>query len=447
MYQIAIGDSAAGFTVIEGATIAAPYFKATPHFVFNSNLLVSEYIEIHLKGTPTQISAALTLFNAIAYRATTYDLGIYSFPQQLRFQTLTGEPYYYAQISLISIDTTPAGYLDHYKGSQLVILHYTRPNYFDGPKTALPLTGRSGADVTTGLDLLNHTDSGVGHGSTALIKKAHFATDLPAPLRFEITSATAGPTVLKTFMLGLYHHPTYDADTPFFVYYSDLTGGTDHADAAAIEGNFKRVTWTLSSWSGILSFALTAAALANFQGLPFRPIIRLFTTHAYTDLYFKVALELNGYALTTSEPVHSPPAVGHVNLPPINLPPNFLLREVDPAALSVVIYAWRESGAATTVELDCITLFPLASAATFYGFVYLGNGYMLVDDSSLQRFNLRTAAAAGESMSHQRVGGAFLLPPGHNTRLFFHVTDGSNLMTPTLAVSLKAYYYPRVRLL
>ena len=180
MYQIAIGDSSAGFTVLDGASIAAPNFKATVNFDFSSLSFIQENIEIELKGTIAQINAFLSTLELIIQRAALYSVGKYFAPQQLRFQRLTGDPYYYTPISNIYLAANPAGYLHHAQGSKLVILHYTRPNHFDGPKTELILSGRNGTGITGGYTIYNHTDSGVGHGSSVFVAKTNFSTQLPA---------------------------------------------------------------------------------------------------------------------------------------------------------------------------------------------------------------------------------------------------------------------------
>jgi hypothetical protein len=116
--------------------------------------------------------------------------------------------------------------------------------------------------------------------------------------------------------------------------------------------------------------------------------------------------------LVETEPVHSPPGVGYVMLPPLELPSNNLLWEVDPAGINLVLYTLRESGLSTTVTTDCVTLFPLAPAASFYGFYNMQVNSFLVDDSSRQRHNIRLISNNYEVIAHARVGGPLLVHPG-----------------------------------
>lgn len=447
MNQIAIGDSFIGYTVIEGQNIGAPLVHTSVNFNFANTPTVEETLEIRLKGTAAQISTFLSLLETIANHAALYQQGAYHSPQYLRFQRAAGDPYFYTPIFNIFTEANPAGYIHQTHGSKMVILHYTRPNHFTGPVTELPLTGRAGSDITGGYNLVNHTDSGVGHGSTALIKWSDFSTILPAPLRIEYMPNTAAGTLYKDIFLGIYNSTYVNFDTPFFYYYDTITGGTNHANAAAISGFYKRQTWTAPTFTDLFTITLTAAYLAYLNGGTFRPMLRLFATHAYTDLYFKVKVNLSTFTLFESEAVYAPPSVGYVNLPPVDLPPNFLLREVNPAELTLTLSAWRTTGAAATVDADCITLFPLASSASFYGYYHAVQNNVLVDDSFRERYNIRTTAAAGESMGFARVGGPLVILPNEHARLFIYATTSANIMDPALLAVLKVYYYPRIRLL
>lgn len=446
MYEIAIGDSLAGYTVLQGA-VTPPAFKATAFFTASADLFVKERLEIQLKGSPAQISTFLATLEAVITRATLYDAFTYASPQYLRFQQASGGPYYLTPLIRPFLDSNPAGYRTHQTGSRLVILHYTRPNYFDGPVTELPLSGRAGTNVTGGYPLLNHTDSGLNHGSTVVIAPGNIASALPAPMRFELTFATPDPALNKDLFVGIFSHLTSYSDTPFFVYYTALNGGVATPDALAIQGNYKTFSWTSAAWALVTYYSVNPADMVYFRGDSYRPVFHLFATHAYTDLYFRVQVERVNEVLFVSEPVRSPPGFGYLMLPPINLPPNFLLGEVPPSAFRVSLYGYRESGALASVAIDCLTLFPLGSAASFYGLYNLPVGYTLVDDSHRNRFNLRTTAGSGETISHTRIGGPLMLMPDQFNRIFVYGTDENNLMPTFRNYNIKVFYYPRVRLI
>lgn len=447
MNQIAIGDPLKGFIVLDGQSINPPNFKATLHLAFSPDAFVEESLAIQVKGTAVQIASFLQKVEVIIQRAYLYEQVAYASPQYLRFQLVAGGDYYLTPITRLYLGTTPAGYIFQQSGSKVIHLYYTRPNHFDGPQTQVPLTGRAGTCFPGYYPLKNHTDSGVGHGSTALIDKADFSTTLPAPLRFEYLFDSFGSANLKDLFVGVFNHPAYDGDLPFFADYASLTGGTVHAHADAIQGYYRRITWTSGSWFDFTKYLIDSPFIEVFDGRSFRPMLHLFNTHACDDLYFRVQIERYGDVLYVSEPVHSPPGVGYVVLPPVELPPNYLLRELDPARVQVAVYAWRISGAATTVDIDCLTLFPLSCAASFYGFINMGYEQTLVDDSFRNRYNVLTGIGAGETTAQARVGGPLLLFPGAHSRLFFYAANDSDLMPIDYAADLKVYYRPRIRLL
>ena len=447
MHEIALGDPVAGYTVIHGTAMSVPNFKATLNFKFSPELFVAENIDIQVKGTPAQVQSFLAALETIIYRSILYENVAYQSPQYLRVQLAPGGAYYYTPLSNMYLAANPAGYLTQQGGNKQIILHYTRPNHFDGPQAELPLSGRAGSDVTGGYQLKNLTDSGAGNGSTVLVKKTDIDTIMPAPLRFEFYFESAGAANVKDFFVGAYAHPTYDSDAPFFAYYNDLSGGTSYADAGAVQGNYRRWSYTSSAWSLLGHYLIDTAFINYFNGSSYRPILHLFNTHAYSDLYLRVQLERFGEILYISEPVHAPPGYGYVILPPVELPPNYLLREVAPARIQVSLYSWRISGATTTLDVDCLTLFPISHAATFYGFRNLVFEEKFVDDSFRERYNMRTSASAGETTGHARVGGPLLLHPHVNNRLFFYMANASNLMPIAYTGKLQVFYRPRLRLL
>lgn len=448
MNQIAIGDSINGFIVLDGQSVATPIVKSFVNFKFSSEPYVKEDIVIQLKGTSSQISSSISKLEVIIQRVLLYDNVAYASPQYLRFQRTAGGAYYYTPITNVYLSANPSGYLTQPLGSKVVTLHYTRPNYFDGPKTQLPLIGRAGTfNPPNFYPLVNHTDSGAAHGSTVLIDKANFSTDLPAPLRFQYRFDSIGAANLDDLFVGIFHHPSYTGDQPFFAYYDSLTGGTPNASASAIQGYYDRFTWLSPSWISLTTYLIDTAFIANFDGRTFRPIIHLFNTHAYTDLYFRVQIERYGDVLFVSEPIYSAPGYGYITLPPIEIPPNYLLREIDPARLQVVIYAQRLSGASTTLDIDCLTLFPLCYAASFYGFIQLTYNQSIIDDSFRGRYNILNALSSGESVAHARVGGPLMLFPNSHSRLFFYCANVTNLMPLDYMAYVAVHYYPRIRLL
>lgn len=445
MNQIAIGDPGS-WTVLEGQAVAAPFRSAAAFFDFSPDPVVTEKIELMLVGTPSQISDALGVLEKIILRARAYERGEYRSPQMLRFQPQSGGGYFYALLSDIYLEANPEGYLTHQTGSLSVTMHYSRPNYFDGDQVELPLTGRGGTDIIGGFELFNHTDADTAHGNTALVKAADAITDLPAPLRIELGN-NYGTGVLKDIYIGLFHHPTVTAEDGFFANAPDLSGGSAYADANAIQGTYRRKTWTASAWSTLFTYPIPLTEVDDLDGRTFRPLLHIFNAHAYTDLQLRIKLYNGSYLLLTCEPVYADPDYGYVIFPPLQLPPNQILRETLPHSVDVILEGLKEDGTAATLDVDQLLFFPLDYGATFLGFYPMAQNDCLVDDNFRGLSNVRYSAAGSETIAYTRLGGRLLLYPKENTRLFVIMANNSNTIDIMRTAVLRLYYRPRVRLL
>ena len=445
MNQIAIGDTTT-WTVIHAHPAPAPCRDAAPFFKFSSDPEVSEHIRLELVGSAAQITALVSVLETIAQRAIQHASGHYPHPQYLRFQPESAGSYYYTPIKNLHLSSNPAGYKSRLTGSLLVNLHYTRPNYFDGDQVELPLTGASGTDVTGGFNIVNHTDFHAADGNTALIKPANFATDLPAPLRIQFKNTFTG-ALFKDVLMGAYHHPTNQLDDIFFYGAGDMLGGLILYDAAAIGGGFRRYTWTSSAWTYATVFTVPNADSLLLDGRTYRPILNLFNSHAYTDLYFKFTIRRGTDMIYASEPVYADPDFDYIIFPPVELPPNQLLRENAPHGFDVVFQALRVSGAATTIDIDVTEFFPMGYAAFFKGFYTQAKDDILIYDNHRAMHNVRYGAAQNEILSHTLEGGPLHLFPGSYTRLFFNFYTSTNHRTSSHTAQIRAYYRPRKRLL
>ena len=445
MNHISIGDTT-GMTILVGLFPPTTCRTATPFFKFSPDPEVQEHIQLELSGTSSQIAAFIASLELIAQRSIDHETGHYPHPQYLRFQPESGGLFYNAILKNIYLSSNPAGYKTRPSGSLLVNLHYTRPNYFDGDQVELPLSGASGTNVTGGFDIKYHTDQHPADGNTALIKPADFATDLPAPLRIELKNNYAGATIKDIFM-GAYHHPTNQDDDVFFYNAGDLAGGTLMYDATAIGGAFRRYTWTSSSYTIGPFFSVILTDSNLLDGRTYRPLMNLFKTHAYTDLYFMFQIRRGVDVIYSSEPVYSDPDFDYVLFPPVDLPPNQLLRENVPHGFDFVVQALRVSGAATTIDIDMVQFFPMDYAALFKGFYLQAANDILIYDNHRQRHNVRYSLAQNEILSHILEGGPLMLYPGSYTRLFFNMFASNNHVYCDRTAQVRAYYRPRKRLL
>jgi len=85
------------------------------------------------------------------------------------------------------------------------------------------------------------------HGNSVLIKPGHVLGDFPAPLRIEFTNSSVNNW--GRIIMGAYHHPTMNSEDPFFCMANDMTGGTQFANAAAINGYYRTFTFTTATFA------------------------------------------------------------------------------------------------------------------------------------------------------------------------------------------------------
>lgn len=440
MNQIALGDPSS-WLVLDGQSVAAPFRRAAPFFTFSGEQAVKEKIEITLSGTPAQIFNAVTAIDKVILRARAYALGEYAHPQYLRFQKIPSGDNFYAALQDIYIEQNPRGYQTTQTGSLLLTLHYTRPNYFDSEQYELPLTGRSGSDILGGISIKNHTDTDPADGSTLLIKASSAVTNLPAPLRLEITN-TAGADWYRV-LVGAYHHHTYQGEDPFFVYATDMTGGTQYVNAGAINGYFRTFQFTSSSYAAFGIYAIPSAEIPYLDGRTYRPILNLFNAHAYTDMHLRIRLMFGANVLWSGEGVYADPNYRYVIFPPVQLPPNQILREVSPYNPDLYLEGLREGGALASIDVDQLIFFPVSKLLIFDQFMAFGSTNKLIYDGHREMSNVRYGVTPLEAVSHIRQGGPLLVYPAENTRLFFIFYNQWNNMNITHTATVRAYYRPR----
>ena len=445
MNQIAVGDSSS-WTIIDGVSVSVPFRRTSVFFSFGSEETVREKVEITLSGSPVQVSDGLALLDRVILRAQAYSRREYSSPQYLRFQLESGGDHYYAEISDLYLEASPTSYLTHQKGSFLVNLHYTRFNYFDGIQVELPLSGRNGADQTGGFDLINHTDLTSTYGNYVLVKSADALSDLPAPLRIELEN-TYSSNKIKDIAAGSFHHPTVTDEKIFFAFATDMSGGTQYYNSNAINDYYRRVSWASSAWTALYNYPVPLTEVDDLDGRSFRPVLRLYNAHAYSDLYFRIKLMRGSYTLQTCDAVFSDPNYQYVLFPPIQIPPNQLLREMLPHHVEIMVYGLKEDGSIAQIDVDCLQLLPLDYSAFFRGFFDMSHNDKLIDDSFRRLSNVRYSAVGSETVAHIRVGSPLLLYPAQNTFLFFILANENNVIDIDRTSQVRVFYRPRLRLL
>ncbi len=445
MNQISVGDTSS-WTVIHGASVAAPFLRAAYAPSPCAGDLVEDQIDLFLEGTPSQLTTALSLLEKTISRSQLHAQGGYPYFQMLRFQPESDGTYYYCPINNPYLTFNASGYKTHHTGSLQVTLHFTRPNWFDSDPIELPLTNRNGEDVTGGIALFNHTDAHAGHDSSVLIKPDHIESALPAPLRFELENTHPTGEVQDIFT-GLYHHPTNDEHDIFFCQSPEFMGGSLLYSPDAINEYYRRLIWSSTSWTDLGSWTLINTHVRLFSGRTFRPILHLYNSHLYNDLYLKIKLLKGSLVLWEGEAIYADPSYQYLIFPPVRIPPVSLLNENLPHHIDFAFFAQRHTSGTHQIDVDNLLLLPLDTSASFLGFFTLMEEAVLVDDSFFGKHNIRYPTLGSEAVGHLRQGGPLLLYPVEYNRLFFVQTNTSHQVDILRTSTLKAYYRKRVRLL
>ncbi len=449
MYQIAIGDdlSYGGFTVLHGASVAAPFKRAQYTPPYSADDSIADELILFLSGSGSQLSTALSTLETIKQRTRLYLANAYESPQYLRFKVSSSASYYYARLDSLDIQVNEDAPHTRQTGSLSVTLKFTRPNYFDGPQTALPLTGAGGTDVTTGLTIYNHTDSGVGHGNWIAIDPTDVDGDLPAPLRFELTN-NYGTSKLDDVFLSLYNHPSYQSYSPFFYYPSSFVGGSQTYNVNAISSYYRTVTGAAAAWRDLGYWTFAASNIRSLAGASFRPILRFYNTFAYTDLYMKIVFTMGTTEIAAYDPIFCDNNFGYAIFPPVKFPPSRISWNYDPSGVTLHLYAYRESGA-ISLDFDCLSLLPLHKAAFFESFYEMATNTVLIDDAFLKvhSSDLSPSGSGAELVCHIRSGDPLLVSPVDKSLIFIYMADILGQLSPMRTASVKAFYRPRKRVL
>ncbi len=293
-----------------------------------------------------------------------------------------------------------------------------------------------------GIGLINHTDYHAGHGNSVLIKAGDIDSDLPAPLRIELTN-TYADGVLHDLYLGIYHHPEVDDADALFYPAGVFIGGYLYTNANAINGTYARVTWADMDWAGLGHWLLQNTAVRDLAGLAYRPVLHFYNPHVYSDLHLKIKLQAGSNILWEGEPVYADPGYGYVLFPALQIPPSRLLNETLPHHVELTLYAQRDTTGTHTLDFDHLTLLPLDPGVNFIAFYDLPQNATLIDDEFMGVHNTRFTAIGSETVAHVRQGGELCVRPGESNRLVVMMANGDDQMDILRTAQLRVFYRKR----
>ncbi len=333
-------------------------------------------------------------------------------------------------------------------GSQGIKLRIARTDWWEAADwSEAPLSNHHGANVTGGLLVENHTDSGPHH-NYAEIAAGVVGGDLPAPTRLTLErAATDGMEIL----IGLNHA------APGFEFWLESSAGlagagvtsASHSDAASSAGSFQRLTWSGSSAVTLLSFSRSAAWTSAAGGRVYRPVARLSNSIAPIGeriwLSWRAAFDggLWFEPLRDGEPVLADVYQRWVVFPPLAVPPwpvGVLSETSEPVALQLLAQA--EGSGSHTLDVDCVYWLPTQGWARYRPLVSAVAGTSIVHDCGSGLVRRR----ASLMQSHEAEGPGLWLQPGAAQRLCLLARAGTS-MGIDWQTTLKVEFRPRKRCL
>ena len=447
MISIAIGDVKHNpdyaWLQLQGGTLLPGLLGAAYEPQASRGALVEERIALVFKGTPAQIASVLMRLEDQLARANRYTEEQVGCAHYLRLKFEDGGYYYYARILNARLEPKELS-LAYYTGGSLgVDLIFTRPNHFDSEEIAVPIDNSSASDVTSGLTLYNHDDGTSGHDNFFYIDDADIVTELPAPLRLELTNNYASGA-LKDLMIGSFQYNAFNA-LPALVYEGESgSGGTDQADANSSNAYFCRLTWNTVVWEDLLYWPLTSANITKFQGRSVMPLMRLANAHSYSDLQLKLKVLAGGITLYEGASITADSSLGYLVFPALRLPPAPLSGAISAQAHALYLSGLKTTAGGYTLDIDYILLLPLDSFSHYQALINLAQNDRLIDDAFEGLVN--GVGSGLELSTHIPLQQGHFIRPGHDAYFYVFQSDGADDAPIERTLSVKVFYRQRKRI-
>lgn len=446
MIYLAIGDlfhnPDYAWMGLKGSSSMSGIVGANYEPAISSEEEVNEEILLTLKGTHAQMDTVIQALEQKIMLANRYSQERIGYPHYLRVTADQSGVFYYSRI--LNASLTPAKKsMTYYAGGSLgMVLKIRRKNYFDSDEVALPISGSGMGDVTTGLPLVNHDDSGHDHAFYAY--QDDVDTELPAPLRLEITN-TDGSNTLKDLIIGSFQYDVLSTK-PKLVYEAETgNGGTTVSSSSATNGSFQRHTWSAAGWTDLTYWAMSLSDLAKYQGRAVRPLIRLANNHAYDGLLMKLSVVSNGVTIWEGNEVPSVAGSGFVEFGILRIPAGETLGTNGPYTQDLHLHVYKEGTSSATLDLDDLILMPTDSFSKHLGLVALAQNNKLIDDAFYGvSYGEQSDYEIGTHIALNR--GHFLMPK-HNGYFVLFMVNGNGMAPIAQSVSVKAWCRQRRRIL
>jgi hypothetical protein len=328
---------------------------------------------------------------------------------------------------------------------------WTRRYYWEGPDTALLVSGKSGFDLGS-TEVFNSYQPPT-YLNYATISGSGVEGDLPSPLKIRIDNGYNSTDRLGQVWMG--------AQTWSGVLVGDHnfegengTGGTTTANGSASGGYYRSCSWSGTGAVNILTWSLDSAMVTRWDGAWARAILRIQTTPSYSDLRVWLQVGKTSLAGATALLQTAPVLVGnavagvpeYVDLGLVRVPP-FLGSGAGAAycPIDIALMAQRDTTGTHSLDIDTLYLLPVDGGwrhYTYNGYA-LPYPYQLWDDGTTGQLYVTDGASANRSGHYIAFGAPLMLFPYKSTTLYFLMDTWTGGIGLTRALRVFCSYRPR----
>ena len=294
-----------------------------------------------------------------------------------------------------------------------VELEVTRRAYWeDTTLRNLPLTNGNGAGATSGLNIVNHDDSGTGDDNWVQIAADQVTGVLPAGVQVRLTNDIGATRTYSKIYLALNAFSDPANFTHVLEGESRASGGSVVSDAAYSNG--QALSFTIGSGvtpgTSTFTWTLPAATLQDAAGRPFRLLARFAGGIGTTTAYAEVRAANGTSVLWRGDSVALPDLYGGLlDMGVVPLPPGGYS-----TAYGALTLALTFTGIATRY-LDFIQLTPMDAFVLLECMAPCAHGEAVMYDSIEDRQYILSGSAELGYVTAS--GGRLLLQPGVINRL------------------------------
>lgn len=441
--------------VLHGAEMAAPFIGATYNPSSGALDTVSETLDLLLEGSAAEIETAMRALGRLLEPVPGAPAGSETY---LEARAASGGETWRSPLVRGWMELGPAGADQRREGVQLLKLHITRQNWWEGAETWLPLYNDTGGPVSSGLAIRNHWDGDVlGHQNFVELRAADSAGstagDLPAPLKLDFrgtgTNFTgtlyaaqniySSPLTMRPVLEGEFGEPGNGAALSMV------------SDATCSNGAFGRVTWSGEAETAVWKCSMTAAIVVDFNGRPLLPVVRLANPLPAGSKfwhYWRVTLNAN---VSAPEGVHDC-AGSYLGAPamlnpgsPLILPPWVIAPGDSPEGVGLELRVAAAGTGSHTLDIDYVYLLPLDGWRIYRPALKNWNAGLYVLDDPYARV---LKSADWDIQTHTAEGPGLWVQPGMAARYYFLMErQGGAGFAPATAASVRLAYRPRKRTL